>query len=71
MNEHYENIKNKTVCPECGGKDMGFTYLYDKGGAVKKKGKMLGMDAFTGIGNMLMITCRGCGMVAKSFAIGN
>ena len=69
MTEHYENIKNKTVCTECGGKEMGIGYLYEKSGTVKKHSKVLGMDAFTGNANMLMILCNKCGFVAKSFVI--
>jgi len=69
MNEHYEKIKSNTTCAECGGKDMGFTYLYDQGGIVKKQGTVLGMLSYTGLGDMLMITCRTCGFVAKSFVI--
>ncbi len=69
MNEHYESIRSKSTCPECGGTDMGITYLYESGGAVKKHGKILGMDSYTGLGNLLMITCRACGFVAKSFVI--
>ncbi|MDP2385731.1 MAG: hypothetical protein Q8M29_05135 [Bacteroidota bacterium] len=69
MTEHYENIKNKTVCTECGGKEMGFAYLYEKSGTVKGHSKVLGMHAFTGKANMLMIVCNTCGFIAKSFAI--
>ncbi|HEY1039868.1 MAG TPA: hypothetical protein VGF30_10710 [Bacteroidia bacterium] len=69
MTEFYESIKSKTICTECGGNDMGFTYLYEGSGEVKKQTKVLGMIAYQGIGNMLMITCRKCGMVAKSFVI--
>lgn len=69
MTEFYEKIKEKTVCTECNGKDLGFTYLYESSGTVKKHSKVLGMNAYSGIGNMLMITCRTCGFVVKSFLI--
>ncbi|HLP13245.1 MAG TPA: hypothetical protein VK177_15015 [Flavobacteriales bacterium] len=69
MTEHYENIRSKTICPECQGNDMGITYLWEKSGTVKKQGTVLGMNSFTGLGNLLMITCRKCGCVAKSFVV--
>ena len=69
MTEHYENIRSKTVCTECGNNDMAISYLYESGGIVKKHSKVLGMSAFTGLGNVLMIVCRKCGFIAKSFAI--
>lgn len=69
MNEHYEAIRAKTECSECGGKDMGIVHMYEKSGIVKKKGTALGMDSYTGLGNVLMIACRGCGFIAKSFLI--
>lgn len=70
MNEHYENIKSKTVCTECNGKEMHIAYLYEGTGIIKKPGKTLGITSYTGAGNMLMIVCKSCGFVAKSFAIG-
>lgn len=70
MNEFYENIRSKTECSECGGKDMGITYIFEGSGAVKKQGTLLGMASYTGVGNLLMITCRKCGFVAKSFLVG-
>ena len=70
MNEHYENIKNKTVCTECGGKEMDLAYVHDAAGAVKTVTKVLGMQAYKGVGNLLIICCRKCGFVAKSFAVG-
>ncbi|HNL66959.1 MAG TPA: hypothetical protein PKK76_00455 [Leptospiraceae bacterium] len=48
---------------------MAFGYLFEGTGAVKKKGSLLGLDAFSGVGNMIMIVCQGCGFVAKSFVI--
>jgi rubredoxin len=69
MSDYYEKIKEKTVCTECGGKDMAFGYLFEKSGIVKTNTTVLGMSAFTGVGNMLLITCRACGFVAKSFVI--
>jgi hypothetical protein len=69
MNEHYETIRSKTVCTECGGNDMDISYLYDGSGAVKKRKTALGMTGYTGSGNMLMIVCKNCGFLAKSFVI--
>lgn len=66
---NYDEIAKNTVCPHCGGSDMGITFVYDNSGALKKKGTLLGMDAYTPIGNVLNITCRGCGCIAKSFAV--
>ena len=65
----YEEVKNKTECSECGNKDMGIAYVHDNKGAVKKKGKTLGMDSFTPTGNLLLIMCKQCGFVAKSFGV--
>ncbi|MBL8021677.1 MAG: hypothetical protein JNM27_18540 [Leptospirales bacterium] len=70
MNEFYENIRSKSECSECGGKDMGITYVYEAGGIVKNQGTLLGMKSYTGVGNLLLIACRKCGFVAKSFLIG-
>jgi len=66
---NYDEIAKKTVCSECGGNDMGITFIYDNSGALKKKGSLLGMDSYSAIGNVLNITCRGCGFIAKSFAV--
>jgi len=48
---------------------MGFAYLYEGNGAVKKRGTMLGLETYVTAGNMLMIFCTSCGFVAKSFLI--
>jgi rubredoxin len=69
MEEKFENIRKNTTCSECGGKEMAFGYPFEGTGAVKKKGSLLGLDAFSGVGNMIMIVCQGCGFVAKSFVI--
>lgn len=69
MTEHYENIRAKTVCTECGGNDMAISYLYESSGIMKKQSKVLGMSTYVGLGNMLMIVCRKCGYINKSFAI--
>jgi hypothetical protein len=66
---NYDEIAKRTVCTECGGSDMGITFIFDGSGALKKKGTLLGMDAYTPVGNILNITCRGCGLIAKSFAV--
>ena len=68
MNEYYENIKNKTVCTECGGKEMAFGYIYEaNGSAVKKLTTVLGIPTYRGAANMLMIICNKCGLVNKSY----
>jgi len=70
MNEFYENIKNKTTCTECGNKEMDISYVYEGGGAVKKQTTVMNFTGYQGMGNLLLITCKGCGFVAKTFLIG-
>jgi hypothetical protein len=67
MNEYYESIKNKTVCTECDGKEMAIGYLYENSGIVKIHTELLGLSAYKGTSNMLMIICKKCGFVNKSF----
>ncbi len=67
MNEYYENIKNKTVCTDCGGKEMAFGYIWEGSGAVKKLTTVLGVPAYRGAANMLLIICNKCGLVNKSY----
>jgi len=67
MNEYYENIKNKTVCTDCGGKEMAIGYLWEGNGAVKKQTTLLGTTAYKGASNVLMIICNKCGLVNKSY----
>ncbi len=69
MTINYDEIAKKTVCSECGGNDMGITFIYEGTGALKKKGTLVGMDAYTAVGTVPNITYRGCGFIAKSFAV--
>jgi hypothetical protein len=69
MNEYYENIKDKTVCTECGGKEMAIGHLWESSGIVKIHTTVLGLGAYKGTSNMLMIICKKCGFVNKSFVI--
>lgn len=69
MNEFYENVAAKSNCSECGKQDMGIAYVYESGGLVKKPGEALGIKAYIGAGNMLIIVCKACGFVEKSFVI--
>lgn len=65
----YEDVKNKTECSECGNKEMGIAYMYETEGIVKKKGTTLGMTSYSPSGNLLLIMCKSCGFVAKTFGV--
>ena len=67
MNEYYEKIKDKTVCTECGGKEMAFGYLWESSGTVKILTTVLGAAAYKGTSNILLIVCKKCRFVNKSF----
>lgn len=69
MNDHYKNIKNKTACTECGGKEMEFGYQVGGDGSIQQPATFLGMETFKGYKDVLMIICVNCGFVAKSFAV--
>jgi hypothetical protein len=69
MNEYYENIKNKTVCTECGGTEMAIGYFYEVSGSVKILTTVMGANAYKGTSNMLMIICKKCGFMNKSFVV--
>jgi predicted nucleic-acid-binding Zn-ribbon protein len=69
MNDYYENIKNNAVCTECGSREMGIAYLHDNDGLVKNVTKVLGLKAYAGVGNVLVIVCKKCGFIVKSFVV--
>jgi len=69
MGVNYEEIIRNLACTDCGGKEMEVRFLYESGGALKKQGKVLGMTSFQGTGNLMLVMCRGCGLVLKMYGI--
>lgn len=67
MAQDFEKIKNNTVCPECGKKEMGLGYTYGDGSAHAAT-TVLGMKAYKQASNLVMIICKNCGLLVKSYA---
>lgn len=67
MMVNIEDIKTKTTCPDCGGKELSLGYSYGEG-SLHKKTSILGMAAYSQGSNIVHIICRNCGLLIKSFA---
>lgn len=67
MAQNFEEMKQKTICPECGSKEMGLGYTYGDG-SMHSKTTVLGMKAFVQASNVVTIVCKNCGLLVKSYA---
>ena len=68
MEQNFEDIKSKTTCPDCSGKEMVFGFRSTEG-EISKKTSFLGMDAYKRATGEVMIICKNCGLVIKSYAM--
>ncbi len=67
MPQNFNDIKSKTVCSDCGGKEMVLGYTASEG-AIHKKTSVLGMEAYSRATTKVMVICKNCGLVVKSYA---
>jgi hypothetical protein len=67
MKHDIETIMLKTICPDCGGREMCLGYTYGDG-SLHKKTKVLGMTGYTQGSNLVHILCKNCGLLIKSYA---
>ena len=68
MAQNFEAIKLKTTCPDCSTKEMVLGYS-STDGDIYKKTSVFGMAAYARATSEVMIICKNCGLLIKSYAL--
>lgn len=67
MADKFDNIKNNTTCPDCGGKEMVLGFGTSEG-SIYKASTFLGMNAYSYGTDRISIICCSCGLIVKEYA---
>lgn len=61
----FDEIAKKTACKDCGNEDMDVGYMFEGSGAISRRIP----GGFIGHGNGVLIYCKACGKVAKTYVV--